>query len=218
MGSHHHCRSGPRRFGCATEGAPGPVGIAVARAANDPPPGRRTVESLEPVARLRRSAAGQPASGAASHAPLLSCLGHGPHAVPCPHQPVHAAARPGPAADGHLLLAVGRADRAGGGLVRLGQRQDRPMGDGQCRDQFLPLRCHRRAGLCPGTSAVRRLLPGPAADDAGSGPGSQFHAGDGQRRLPTAVGGHRLPPAGRDRPGQREALCGDGSGPCAAGA
>ena len=79
------------------------------------------LESLGPVARLRRSAAGQHAAGAAPRAPLLPCLGHGPHPVPCPGQPVHAAAGSRLAADGHRPVAVGRHDRAGRGLFRMEQ-------------------------------------------------------------------------------------------------
>ncbi len=55
---------------------------------------------------------------------------------------------------------------------------------------------HRRAGQHPGAAAVRRLLPGLAADDARSGPGSQFHAGDGQGRLPNACWRPSTPASG----------------------
>ena len=194
MGGNHDCRGRPRRLRSATQRDPGPVGIALAGTANDPSPGRSTAEPLGPVARLRRSTADQHVAGEAPHAPLLPCLGHGPHPVPRPRQPVHAAARPRAASDGHFLFAVGRDDRASGGLFRMEQHST--LGHRQRRREHLPLVLHRRTGLHPGAEAVRRLLSGPAADDARSGPRSHIHAGDGQGRLPTAAGGDRLPPEG----------------------
>ena len=92
MGSDHHRRSGQRRLGRAVERDPVPVGSPLAGTAKHPSAGRHAFEPLGPVARVRRSAAREPAPRTASHAAILPRLGHGPHAIQCPGRARSAAA------------------------------------------------------------------------------------------------------------------------------
>ncbi len=212
MGGDDHCRGGQRRVGRAVEGNPGPGGSPLAGAANHPSPSRHAAEPLGAVARFRRSATGHAAAGAASHAPLLPCPGHGPHAISRPGGPHHAAAGARTAAFGHRPAALGHRDHPVRHIFRLGRQL--ALGPGQRGAGLVSLLCHRRAGLHPCRAARDGLLPGPAADAAGSGRRSRLDAGNRQNRLPAAARGDRVAAAGRHRPGQRAALCGDGREPC----